>query len=185
MSRPLIVVGDRTDHGGVVIQGSSMSDTHGKSISRVGDQVTCPLRGHGGVTIIVSGDPTFIVDGQAVARHGDKTSCGAMLIASQVVAYVDNSRDVARGTSPAKAGLTSVMSSSVVDDAVASDNDSAFDQHFALVDDVTGRPLSNRLYRIKWSVGMVEGRTDGVGMTKTVAAAGVETVTIEVFAEGA
>jgi uncharacterized Zn-binding protein involved in type VI secretion len=178
-------VGDRTDHGGVVIQGSSMSDTHGKSVSRVGDQVTCPLRGHGGVTIIVSGDPTFIVDGQAVARHGDKTSCRAMLIASQVVAYVDNSSGVNRVTSPAKAGLSSAMSDSVVGDVGASESDAAFDQHFALADDVTGKPLANRLYRTSWSGGSVEGRTDGAGMTETVAAAGVEAATIEVFAEAA
>ncbi len=84
MSTPVIVVGDRTSHGGVVIEGSAVSDTHGKMIARVGDRVTCPQKGHG-VNVIVSGDPTFIVDGRPIARHGDKTACGAMLIASQSV----------------------------------------------------------------------------------------------------
>ncbi len=73
-----------------------MSDTHGKSISRVGDRVTCPVHGHGGVVVIVSGDPTFVIDGQAVARHGDKTSCGATLIAGQVVSFVDNATNSGR-----------------------------------------------------------------------------------------
>ena len=83
MSRPFILVGDKTDHGGVVIQGSPSSDVEGKAIARVGDKVSCPKKGHGGTTVIATGDPTCIIDGQAAARHGDKTACGATLISSQ------------------------------------------------------------------------------------------------------
>lgn len=83
MGRPFIVIGDKTDHGGVVIQGATASDAAGKKIARVGDKVTCPRRGHGHTTVIVSGDPTCVIDGQPAARHGDKTACGATLIASQ------------------------------------------------------------------------------------------------------
>ena len=42
MTRPFIVVGDKTDHGGEVIQGSAATDTGGVQIARVGDKVTCP-----------------------------------------------------------------------------------------------------------------------------------------------
>lgn len=87
MSRPFIVFGDQTDHGGVVIEASVMTDTHGKGIARVGDQVTCPKRNHG-TTVIVTGDPTMIIDGRAAARHGDKCACGATLISSQFVSTV-------------------------------------------------------------------------------------------------
>ena len=73
------------DHGGVVIGSSQTTDTHGKRIARVGDQVTCPKKGHGGTTVIVSGDPTMIIDGQPAARHGDKCACGATLISGQAV----------------------------------------------------------------------------------------------------
>lgn len=83
MSRPFILVGDKTDHGGIVIQGSNVSDVGGIAIARVGDKVTCPRKGHGGTTMIVTGDPTCIIDGQPAARHGDKTTCGAILISSQ------------------------------------------------------------------------------------------------------
>lgn len=83
MSRPFILVGDKTDHGGTVIQGSGASDVGGVAIARVGDKVTCPKRGHGGTTTIATGDPTCIIDGQPAARHGDKTACGATLISSQ------------------------------------------------------------------------------------------------------
>lgn len=85
MSRPFIVVGDKTSHGGVVIEGASATDTSGQRIARVGDKVTCPKKGHGKTTVIASGDPTCIIDGQPAARHGDMTACGATLIASQVV----------------------------------------------------------------------------------------------------
>ena len=83
MNKAFMVVGDKTDHGGVVIQVAGTTDAAGKSIARVGDKVTCPKKGHGGTTVIVSGDPTCTIDGQAAARHGDKTACGATLLASQ------------------------------------------------------------------------------------------------------
>lgn len=83
MGKPFILIGDKTSHGGVVVQGSPASTVDGKPIARVGDKVTCPRRGHGGTTVIVSGDPTCIIDGQPAARHGDKTACGATLLSSQ------------------------------------------------------------------------------------------------------
>ncbi len=85
MAQPFILVGDKTDHGGVVIEGSAVSDAGGRSIARVGDKVSCPKRGHGGTTVIASGDPTCIIDGKPAARQGDKTACGATLISSQAV----------------------------------------------------------------------------------------------------
>lgn len=85
MGRPFIVLGDKTSHGGVVVEASAVTDTHGLRIARVGDKVTCPKKGHGGTTVIVSGDPTMVVDGQPAARHGDACACGATLIAAQAV----------------------------------------------------------------------------------------------------
>lgn len=79
MAAPLIRLGDKTSHHGTVVEASQFSDSAGKGIARVGDKVDCPR--HSNVTI-ATGDPTMIVDGRAVARHGDKTSCGATLIAS-------------------------------------------------------------------------------------------------------
>jgi uncharacterized Zn-binding protein involved in type VI secretion len=82
MGKPLIVVGDKTSHGGVVLEASGQSMTGNVRIARVGDKVSCPKKGHGPCTI-VSGDATLIIDGKPAARHGDTTSCGAVLIASQ------------------------------------------------------------------------------------------------------
>jgi uncharacterized Zn-binding protein involved in type VI secretion len=72
----LIALGDKTDHGGEVIEASGVTDRHGKRIARVGDKVQCPKKGHG-TTSIVEGDLTFLIDGQGAAYHGCKTSCGA------------------------------------------------------------------------------------------------------------
>jgi len=54
----VIVLGDRTDHGGEVIEASGVTDTHGRHIARVGDKVTCPKKGRGETMIIITGDLT-------------------------------------------------------------------------------------------------------------------------------
>ena len=83
MAGPLIRLGDKTSHGGTVIEASTLSDIGGIGIARVGDKTSCPIPGHG-TNPIVSGDMTMIVDGKPVARTGDLTACGAMLIPSQM-----------------------------------------------------------------------------------------------------
>lgn len=80
MSKPFIVIGDKTSHGGVVVGSSTTSDVAGKQLARVTDKVTCPKCGP---NVIATGDTTVIIDGQPVARHGDTTACGATLIAGQ------------------------------------------------------------------------------------------------------
>lgn len=80
MPGPLIKISDKISHGGSVIEASPHSDIGGVGIARMGDKVSCST--HGTVTII-SGDATLIVDGKPAARDGDKTSCGAVLIAGQ------------------------------------------------------------------------------------------------------
>lgn len=85
MSRPFIVVGDKIDHGGAVVSGSTATDVGGIPLARVGDKVVCSAHGP---TVIVTGDPTLIIDGQPVARHGDQTACGATLVSGQAQAFV-------------------------------------------------------------------------------------------------
>jgi uncharacterized Zn-binding protein involved in type VI secretion len=80
MAGPLIRFGDKISHGGNVIEASQHSDIDGVGIARMGDKATCSK--HGMVTI-ASGDSTLIIDGKPAARDGDKTSCGAVLIAGQ------------------------------------------------------------------------------------------------------
>ena len=78
--KPFIRFKDKHSHGGRVIEGAPTSFCLGLPIARRGDKITCPIHGDGK---IATGDDSLIVDGKAVARLGDKTSCGAKLIHSQ------------------------------------------------------------------------------------------------------
>lgn len=84
MARKIIVLGDSTDHGGTVISGSASKTIDGKPIARLGDNVQCPLPGHG-VNPIVEGDPNCTIDGVPVALEGHKSACGCLLIGSVTV----------------------------------------------------------------------------------------------------
>lgn len=178
MSRPFIVIGDRTDHGGVVIGSSQTTDTHGKRIARVGDQVTCPKKGHGGTTVIVSGDPTMIIDGQPAARHGDKCACGATLIASQAVSTVGGGGGGSRAMRHDEGkpiGRTSKTNES------ASHPEDPYDQFFVLTNELNGAALAGLRYRLTWLDKTVEGTTDTEGKTERVSAPKREEVKIEVL----
>ena len=91
MARPVIVVGDATDHGGVVISGSPNHDINGKAIARLGDKVDCPQKYPGGkphgVNPIVEGESGYLIDGIPVALQGHKTACGCQLIGASSVTY--------------------------------------------------------------------------------------------------
>lgn len=77
--RHIIVLGDRTTHGGQVISGSMTFSYLGVPVARVGDQVTCPRCG--GVHKIVEGTENTFDHDMPVAVHDCRTSCGARLIA--------------------------------------------------------------------------------------------------------
>lgn len=77
----VIRLGDPTTHGGKVVSATGHFHIYDKPVARLGDKVTCPLPGHGVVTI-VEGDPDWLIDGIPVALEGHKTSCGASLIST-------------------------------------------------------------------------------------------------------
>ena len=84
MAGNLIVLGDKSSHGGVVVSASGESFINGIGIARLGDSVACPIPRHG-TNPIVTGDSTALVDGRPVARNGDSTACGATMISSQSI----------------------------------------------------------------------------------------------------
>lgn len=79
MGRTVIVVGDRTSSGGTVLTGSPFTDINGMAIARIGDKAFCPK--HNGPFPIITGDTTFLVDGQPLACEGDYIACGCQLVA--------------------------------------------------------------------------------------------------------
>lgn len=86
MSLKIIVVGDKTDHGGTVINGSPEHDIGGKPIARLGDEVDCPDRypdgrPHG-INKIITAHHAVSVGGIPVAVENCVTECGCKLIGS-------------------------------------------------------------------------------------------------------
>jgi uncharacterized Zn-binding protein involved in type VI secretion len=158
VSRPLIVVGDKTDHGGEVVQGAATTDAAGKLIARVGDKVTCPR--HGGIdgtTVIASGDPTLIIDGQPAARHGDKTACGATLLATQVVTTDDPGGGGSAAQQPTTGGVVAAVAKSL-----------PCDEQFKITDK-SGKALAGVKYKVRSESGKeVSGLTDAGGRTQRV-----------------
>lgn len=77
----IIRQGDTTSHGGTVLEGSPLDLCMGKPISYLGHKVHCPKCK--GVFPIAEGVTTTSLYGRGVAVAGMKTSCGAVLIASQ------------------------------------------------------------------------------------------------------
>lgn len=89
MSRPFIVMGDKTSHGGTVISADFTSDIYGKAMARVGDMVVCP-KCKGVFRIKTGAEDMVDGDGRGYARHLDITDCGAHLISSQATATWSN-----------------------------------------------------------------------------------------------
>ena len=87
MALKIIVVGDKTDHGGKVISGSPLHKIGGIPIARLGDEVDCPQHYPGGkphgVNKIVTAHATMTVGGIPVAVENCVTECGCKLIGSK------------------------------------------------------------------------------------------------------
>lgn len=76
--------GDSTSHGGKILSASAtigVGDS-GRRAARLGDLVHCS-KCDGTFPIVTSQNPAMTVEGVPLAFHGDKTSCGAVLIAAQ------------------------------------------------------------------------------------------------------
>ena len=78
----VIRLNDPTSHGGKVVQvDATWFTVAGIAVARVGDQCSCPKRGHDHCTI-AEGDPHHTINGIPVAYAGHKTTCGAVLIST-------------------------------------------------------------------------------------------------------
>jgi len=79
--REVILVGDMTSHGGVVMSGSTTNTHHGIPLARLGDLVTCP-KCSPGIFKIAQGATNYTDHGIPVALKNHLTECGAYLIAA-------------------------------------------------------------------------------------------------------
>lgn len=80
MTRPLIVLGDSSSHGGAVQTATTGFTANGIPVAGHGDTLQCPI--HGPVSIQASGSG-MQSNGKTPIRDGDVAACGATLTASQ------------------------------------------------------------------------------------------------------
>jgi len=172
--QPIIVMGDKTSHGGTVITCSQTSDTHGKGWARVGDKVACPRCK--GVFPIAEGDTTLTDDGLAVAYHGCKVACGATLIAGQQFTLTDpaksggqNGSSSASDSLPAGVGAIGAGLAASYHEEQMNDTGERFRGRFQVIDATTGEPVRGRAARIRSTAGQnFTGTTDAEGFTQWV-----------------
>jgi uncharacterized Zn-binding protein involved in type VI secretion len=134
--RGIILVGDKTTHGGEVITGAETATWHDIPIACIGDKVTCPRCG--GEQTIVQGAETATWMGRNIATHGDKVSCGATLISR-----FDESLTIYE------------------QDSATSSSTQNYDERFQIVDEDTGEPFANSPYYVETKSGAIYfGETD-------------------------
>jgi len=77
--KKLAYEGDSTSHGGKILNGSERISVKGRRAARVGDTVSCPIHGDNEIT---EGSANMKDGNIPLARDGDHTRCGSVLIAS-------------------------------------------------------------------------------------------------------
>ncbi|MCS0590359.1 PAAR domain-containing protein [Massilia norwichensis] len=176
----IIRQGDKTSHGGTVLEGSPADICMGKPIAYIGHKVQCPKCK--GTFPIVEGALTTTFYGKGVALAGMKTACGAVLIASQFTDIVEYGAGVTSGSS-----RDTAPQANAVDSFTSPGADSArtqkegtktsFDDRFVLLDDVTNEPLVHTEYAIRRASGAIEhGITDAQGHTHLLSATAIAEV---------
>jgi len=169
MRRRVIRLGDPTTHGGKVVSASAVTTIFGKPVARMGDKATCPIPGHGTVTI-VEGDPDWTDDGKPISLEGHKCSCGCSLIStlSNVVRSPEGSGAASAGAGSAAGAVATAAGVSSLSSGSASED---YDLQFLVQGDKTGKPMANTPYKITLDNGReFTGKTDKNGLTQKVSA---------------
>lgn len=173
MGKPIIRQGDSTSHGGTVLEAFPTLIVFGKNASGIGHQVFCPKCK--GSFPIVAGAANYTFMGKNVAAEGMQTACGAVLIASQGQATVDN-------TPGAAASIGAEFGGSMLAAANAAATLMFNDKY--VIKDSEGTPLANTEYAVSVDGGEPEhGVTDSNGHTHLLASV-AEQHQVEIYLEG-
>ena len=165
MSGEIIRKGDPTSHHGVVLEGSLTDICMGQPIAFIGHKVHCPKCK--GDFPIVEGVLTATFYGKGVAVAGMKTSCGAVLIATQFTDTVEWS-----------SGAGSSAAAKTAEAVAAGPTPQIFDEQYAFVDE-NKKPLYEMPYTVKLPSGeFVHGVTDLEGRTERFATDGAQLLEI-------
>lgn len=152
-----IVLGDRTSHGGQVIECTSHRSIDGVKVARVGDLVWCP-RCKRNTRIVSSRFPQVTDSGVPSAFDQDTTDCGALLYSRHNGHAGFGSAEAPAGPAPAPVRAAGRFAEPGGDQ-----------EHFALRDLVTGAPATGVKYTVHSADGRAtEGETDAQGLTSVV-----------------
>lgn len=172
MAGEIIRMGDKTSHGGTVLEGSQTDICMGKPIAYIGHKTECPQCK--GTYPIVEGVLTSTLYGKGVAVAGMKTACGAVLVAGQFTDIVETASGggggggasaAAAGTAAAAAAAKGVSPAPA---ALAEDDDPDVEvETFYAITDENGQPLADYKYDL---------HAEGALHTKAGEYAGGETV---------
>lgn len=151
MKRPLIRLGDRTSHGGVVLEGNGHVKINGQPAAALGDNTYCPLcKGDFPISEALLHSS---IGGRGTVVEGMRTACGASLIASQRFAQAD---DICPRIE--RSGAASRDSAAPV-----------YFERFRILDEVTGAAIADLAYRIERADGSsLRGVSDAEGYTERV-----------------
>lgn len=156
MERAVVCKGDRTTHGGTVLEGAELFLCDGRAVAAKGHMTFCPqCRGK---FPIIEGLDFHTAFGHGTVLDQMATGCGAHVIASpNTMMFVD---DRANGPADAAGHATSA--------ALANQTD-VFSTRFRIVDELTGEPLPHQPYRVRLPDGStLRGVTDEDGNTERI-----------------
>ena len=152
-----IVLGDRTSHGGKVIECTSNRSIDGLKVARVGDLVWCP-RCNRPTKIVTSRFPQVKDNGVPCAYDMDMTDCGALL-------YSRHNDHAGYGSKAAPASSAHSTMAAPHDRS----NPASVQEHFVLRARDTGQPLTGVRYTLLTVAGrVIAGETDEHGRTGVV-----------------
>jgi uncharacterized Zn-binding protein involved in type VI secretion len=177
--KAIIRQGDKTSHGGTVVEGHPFLIIHGKPAAGVGHKVYCPKCS--GNIVIVEGAVNATMMGISIAVEGMKTSCGATLIASQITDTIE----YGAGAAPAAAEpelIVAGLAASIVAANAAPKKTAAtkppYDEQARILDEL-GVPIANMPYHIIDASGNVyKGLTDANGCCERVHTENPQSLTI-------
>ena len=157
MAGEIIRQGDRTNHDGVVLEGSPSDICHGKPIAYIGHKVHCPKCK--GDFPIVEGVVTTNFYGKGVAIAGMKTSCGAVLIPTQ---FTDTVEMAGGGGGAAAPAAKTAAAAAVVPAIAALAAAPAAKALAALAGKDTEKSKEKSIKRLYWSYGQDETPVDDI-----------------------
>ena len=180
--RAWIRQGDTSTAGGLVQTTATGMRQAGLYVAFEGDAVACPACDRIGIIKCAGSRAPCAMNGRELALEGDLCICGCwpppVLVATQRTA-------TSEGASSSNAGPVAGGVDAFVAGRAPTSEEDAFDRRFVVQDEAGGAPLVNRLYRLSYPGGVVQGRTDESGFTEPVSGLEGDEVRIEVFGEEA